>query len=97
MTYLSTGHQNKSRFGIVRSSIENVHILDKTIINNLAYDLRGRSFGIETMVEFGLYHVSLNLLSLYFTYIGMTKTYEPRHEKTNILHMRKQRRRSASR
>ena len=26
-----------------------------------------------------------------------TSTYEPRHEKTNVLHMRKQRRRSASR
>ena len=25
------------------------------------------------------------------------KVYEPRHEKTNVLHMRKQRRRSASR
>ena len=25
------------------------------------------------------------------------ETYEPRHEKTNVLHMRKQRRRSASR
>ena len=27
------------------------------------------------MVEFGLYHISLNLLSLYFSYVGMTMSY----------------------
>ena len=31
------------------------------------------------------------------TLINMYLTYEPRHEKTGFLHMRKQRRRSASR
>ena len=36
------------------------------------------------------------VLKLAFIYL-FTKKYEPRHEKTNVLHMRKQRRRSASR
>ena len=34
---------------------------------------------------------------LYFLAKRLAKINEPRHEKTNVLHMRKQRRRSASR
>ena len=40
------------------------------------------------------------MAQMYFRFHGsihIQKSFDPRHEKTNLLHMRKQRRRSASR
>ena len=54
-----------------------------------------------SVVLYGYYMVIRVILLLYggneTNYKCHISIYEPRHEKTNILHMRKQRRRSASR
>ena len=64
--------------------------ISKKMFSQLALaTLSGGRFGTWAS---GLLYVRCNAGVTY-----MYKEYEPRHEKTNILHMRKQRRRSASR
>ena len=58
-----------------------------------------RTIGAAAALNVIYFTSSMLIIKLYINTFLKTRmvTFEPRHEKTNVLHMRKQRRRSASR